>query len=281
MRKEYEFQGLSRLKPPAEAGRFRESWSSGAMVRLLRFWSLPASAGGALLAVLLAALLLPVPAQAQPGRGKVKQGNGLYQEKKYDAARNRYQDALLDAPGSPVIQFNLGDAAYQMKSYDKALESFQKTLSVKDAGIQSQAYYNIGNALYRTNKWPEAIAAYQEALKLNPDDQDAKYNLEYVRNKLKENAQPQPQDQQNQQQQQQKQQKEQQKNQNQDQDQDQDQQNQQQQQQQQQDQQSGEEQKKEMSKEQAEQILKAMNEDQKDKQKKTVRASGAGVDKDW
>lgn len=242
--------------------------------------SLPASAGGALLAVILTTILLPIPAQSQPGRGKVKQGNGLYQEKKYDAARNRYQDALLDAPGSPVIQFNLGDAAYQMKSYDKALESFQKTLSVKDARIQSQAYYNIGNALYRTNKWPEAISAYQEALKLNPDDQDAKYNLEYVRNKLKENAQPQ--DQQNQQQQQQQQQQQdQQKNQDQDRQNQQNQQEQQQQQQQQQEQQSGEQREKEMSKEQAEQILKAMNEDQKDKQKKTVRASGAGVDKDW
>jgi Ca-activated chloride channel homolog len=230
----------------------------------------PASAGGTVLAVLLA-LLLPMSGQAQPGRGKVKQGNALYQAKKYDAARNRYQDALLDAPGSPVIQFNLGDAAYQMKSYDKALESYQKTLGVRDAAVQAKTYYNIGNALYRTNKLTEAIAAYQDALKLDPSDVDAKYNLEYVRNKLKENAQPQPQDPQNQQNQQ-NQQQQQQQNKNQDRNKD---------QQQQPQPQPQEQRKKEMSKEQAEQILRAMNENQKNKQKKTVRASGTMVDKDW
>lgn len=215
---------------------------------------------------------------AQPGRGKVKQGNRLYKEQKYDAAKNKYQDALLEDPNSPLIQFNVGDVTYQTKDYQKAMESFHKTLNVKDAGMQSMAYYNIGNALYRQNKLPESIQAYQEALKLNPGDQDAKYNLEYVRNKLKQNSQPQqqnPQNQQNQKDQKQQDQK------NQDDSKKQDQKQQQQQQEQKQSQQP-EEKKKEMSKEQAEQILRALNEKQKDQKDRQVQAGGeATVDKDW
>ena len=218
--------------------------------------------------------LITPPLMSQPGRGKVKQGNRLYKEQKYDAAKNKYQDALLEDPNSPLIQFNVGDVTYQTKDYQKAMESFHKTLNIKDAAMQSMAYYNIGNALYRLNKLPESIQAYQEALKLNPDDQDAKYNLEYVRNKLKQNSQPQqqnPQNQQNQKDQKQQDQK------NQD-----DQKKQDQQKQQEEQQQQTQEKKKEMSKEQAEQILKALNEKQKNQKEQKVPYSGeATVDKDW
>jgi tetratricopeptide (TPR) repeat protein len=217
---------------------------------------------------------LASPLMSQPGRGKVKQGNRLYKEQKFDAAKNKYQDALLEDPNSPLIQFNVGDVTYQTKDYQKAMESFHKTLNVKDAGMQSMAYYNIGNALYRQNKLPESIQAYQEALKLNPDDLDAKYNLEFVRNKLKQNSQPQqqnPQNQQNQKDQKQQDQKKQDDSKKQD-----------QKKQQEQQQQQPEEKKKEMSKEQAEQILKALNEKQKDQKDRQVQAGGeATVDKDW
>jgi Ca-activated chloride channel family protein len=225
-------------------------------------------------AVTLALLAAPT-LMSQPGRGKVKQGNRLYKEQKYDAAKNKYQDALLEDPNSPLIQFNVGDVTYQTKDYQKAMESFHKTLNVKDVAMQSMAYYNIGNALYRMNKLPESIQAYQETLKLNPDDQDAKYNLEYVRNKLKQNSQPQQQNPQNQQQRNQQDQKNQdQKNQDDSKKQD--------QQKQQQEQQQQEQEKKEMSKEQAEQILKALNEKQKNQKEQKVPYSGeAAVDKDW
>jgi Ca-activated chloride channel family protein len=217
------------------------------------------------------------PLISQPGRGKVKQGNRLYKEQKYDAAKNQYQDALLEDPNSPVVQFNMGDVTYQTKDYQKAMESFHKTLNVKDAAMQSMAYYNVGNSLYRLNKLPESIQAYQEALKLNPDDQDAKYNLEYVRNKLKQNSQPKQQNPQNQQDQKNKQDQKNQDDKKKDDKKQQDQQKQQQEQPQQQ-----EQKKKEMSKEQAEQILKALNEKQKDQKEKQAQAGGeATVEKDW
>jgi len=124
----------------------------------------------------------------QAGRKKVMEGNRLFGEEKYDEANNKYQDALLEDPGSTVIQFNVGDVLYKKKNFEKAMEAYQKALASDDPLFQSKSYYNIGNTLYQSGKLPESILAYEQALKLNPDDQDAKYNLEFVRNKLKENG---------------------------------------------------------------------------------------------
>jgi len=229
----------------------------------------------------------------QAGRKQVAEGNKLFQEEKYDAAGNKYQDALLEDPASPLIHFNAGDAAYKKNDYEKALESFQKALDTDDALFQSRSYYNIGNTLFRAGKLPEAIAAYEQALKLNQSDEDAKYNLEYVRNKLKNDAQPQQNDQQNQQQQQQQQQNQQQQQQNKDDEQQnkqnqQDQQNREQEEQQNQEKQKQEQQgqdgekKKEMTEEEAARLLEAMDEDQKDLKKQRMQGEGGTyVEKDW
>jgi Ca-activated chloride channel family protein len=228
------------------------------------------------------AVLSPMFLFAQAGRKKVIEGNQLYSEEKYDAASNKYQDALLENPSSPLIQFNVGDVLYKKNNYEKSLEAFQKSLDTDDPIRQSQAYYNLGNTLYRSQKLPESILAYEQALKLNPDDEDAKFNLEFVRNKMKENAKPQQQDQQQQQQNQQ------QNQQNQDQDKkdqekkEQEKKEQEKQQEQQQQAQQEQQKKKEMSKEQAEQLMEALKENQEDMKKKQAQASGTmRVDKDW
>ena len=223
--------------------------------------------------------MLPLFLFAQAGRKKVIEGNQLYSEEKYDAASNKYQDALLENPSSPLIQFNVGDVLYKKNNYEKSLEAYQKSLDTDDPMMQSQAYYNLGNALYRSQKLPESILAYEQALKLNPDDEDAKFNLEFVRNKMKENAQPQSQDQQQQQQQQQDQQNQQKQDQNKK---DQDKKEQKKQQEQQQQQAQQQEQKKEMSKKEAEQLLEALKENQEKMKKKQAQASGRmRVEKDW
>jgi len=218
--------------------------------------------------ILIFVLGIPAFLGAQAGRKKVTEGNRLYSEEKFDEANNKYQDALLEDPGSPLIQFNVGNVLYKKKNYEKALEGYSKSLDTDDPLLQSQTYYNMGNTLYRQGKLLESILAYERALKLNPDDQDAKYNLEFVRNKLKENAKPQ---QQNQQKQQQKQQGQQNK----------DQQNQQQKKEEEQQQAAEQQQKKEMSKEAAERLLDALKENQKDMKKQTQGPGKVRVEKDW
>ncbi len=214
--------------------------------------------------------VLSISASAQSGRKQVTEGNRLYLEEKYDEANNKYQDALLENPTSFSVQFNVGNVLYKKNNYEKALESYQKVLDTDDPLFQSQTYYNIGNTLYRSGKLPESILSYEQALKLNPEDQDAKYNLEYVRNKLKENAKPESQDQQQQQQS-----EEQESNQ-------QNQEGQQQEKEQEQQQAGKEEQEQEMTKEEAERLLDALQENQKEMQEKRVQGQRSPlVEKDW
>ena len=219
---------------------------------------------------------------AQAGRDKIAQGNQLYAEEKFDEANIQYQDALLDNPTSPVIQYNVGNVLYKKKDYKKAIEAYHKSLDSDDPLFQSKTYYNIGNTLYRHNKLLESILAYEKALKLNPEDADAKHNLEFVRNKLKENADKQKdQNQQQQQQEQQQQNQDQEKKDQEKQDQQEQKKNQEKKDQQEESQPQPQE-KKEMSKEEAERLLEALKEDQKDMKKKQVKGKGRKrVEKDW
>lgn len=246
---------------------------------------------GATLALLWGwGLLDPGPALSQAGRRQVSEGNRLFSDQKYDAAYNRYRDAQLADPTSPLVQFNIGDALYKKRDFEEALKSYEKVLGAEDPMLAAKAYYNIGNTLYRLGKLPESILAYKKSLELNPNDEDAKYNLEYVRAKLKDQAQKQPQSGQQQQQAEQQQQPSS-EQQNQDR-----QQNQEQQQQAQADQsedqnkdqerasseESQQVQQKKLSKEDAERILQALEDQEKDVKRRAPKTSGRRrVLKDW
>jgi Ca-activated chloride channel homolog len=238
-------------------------------------------------------LMLMSAVTAQTVRGKVIEGNKNYSAEQYDEALNKYRDAQVHDPESALLKFNIGSAEYKKNKFDEALKEFQGSLSSKDVAMQSQAYYDMGNTLYRSKKLPESILAYQEALKLNPDDADAKYNLEFVRRQLKNQADKQQQNQQNQKQnqqqdQQQQQQQDQQKQDQQQQQQDQQKQDQQQQEQaekkdQEQQQQQQAEPQEQMSKQDAERVLQAMKENEenlKNARKQQVPGN-IRVLKDW
>ncbi|MFQ6091108.1 MAG: tetratricopeptide repeat protein [bacterium] len=124
---------------------------------------------------------------------KNRKGIELFNEGQYDEALGAYRDAQLEAPESPELHFNIGNTLYKQKKYEQAQEEYMKALSTEDALLQSQIFYNIGNSQYRLNKLVESIDSYKKSLEINPDDMDAKYNLEFVRNKLKEMAQQQQQ----------------------------------------------------------------------------------------
>ncbi|MBN1271446.1 MAG: tetratricopeptide repeat protein [Candidatus Aminicenantes bacterium] len=151
--------------------------------------------------ITLLSLMSPLCLRAQSVRKKVQEGNKLYQEKKFDQALNRYQDALLSDPENKLVLYNVAGSLYKKKKYEDALKEYQKVLGSENIDLDQEAYYNLGNTLFRMGKLPESILAYQQALKLDPNDMDAKYNLEYVRRKLKENMEKQPRDNQGQEQQ--------------------------------------------------------------------------------
>lgn len=233
------------------------------------------------------------------GNKAYKEGQELLQKgekeksaEAWDEALKYYRDAEIDKPESYELSYNLGNVMYQQEKYQDALDSYYKGLSTDELQHQAWSYYNMGNTLYRSGKYPESIQAYQKCLELTPEDEDAKYNLEFVRKKMKEMLDKEAQRQQNQkqpQQQQSQQQQEQQKTQQQEQPQQQQKQNQtaqNEEQKKQEEQKQGEQSKpkESMTKEEAERILNALRDDEKDlkkKQAKEIQGREVRGGKDW
>ncbi len=134
-------------------------------------------------------VLLPGLAEGQRGRNQVKEGNRLYDEGRFDEAHQKYLEALLDDPDSPLIRFNDGNALYRGEDFQQAMERFLKAAESEDPALRSAAWYNLGNALYRQQKLQESLEAYKEALRANPSDVDSKYNLERVLEQLQQQEQ--------------------------------------------------------------------------------------------
>ncbi len=196
-----------------------------------------------------------------------------------------YQDAEIEKPEEPKLHYNMANTLYQQERYEEAIEKYNKAFYTEDPKLEAQTYYNQGNSLYRAGKLAEAIQSYEKCLDLTPDDMEAKYNLEFVRKKLKEmmdqQRQQEGQDKEGEKQQGQKEQTEQ--------DQSQEQQQEQEEQQaqidsaRQQQPQMQPEPKEGMSREEAERILNALKDDEKELQKEQRRFTGASrrVLKDW
>jgi Ca-activated chloride channel family protein len=116
----------------------------------------------------------------------------LYQKQKYDQASKKFYKAHQEKPHDPKISYNLGNSLYKKGSFKEALQSYSKSTEQKSSlSVNQRAKYNMGNALYRMNKLEKSIEAYKKALELDRSDMDSKFNLEFVREKIKKKKQEQ------------------------------------------------------------------------------------------
>jgi len=125
---------------------------------------------------------------AQQEKSLVKQGNELYQQKKYKDAEADYRQAIAKKQNVEG-NFNLGDAMYKQKQFDKAQEQFTKLGESKNKAVAAGAYHNLGNSLLENKKLEESISAYEKSLLNNPKDEQTRYNLAYAQEKLKQQQQ--------------------------------------------------------------------------------------------
>ena len=125
----------------------------------------------------LGAMLLPMVAlgtlgMAEPARADLwddlwqtpdQQGQQAWRNEQYSTAAEKFEDPLWK-----------GSAYYRSENYEQAEAEFARSDS-------ADAHYNRGNALARQQKIDEAIAAYETALEKAPDMEDAKKNLELLK----------------------------------------------------------------------------------------------------
>ncbi len=128
----------------------------------------------------------------------VRRGNAALQADKPDEALAAYKEAEIARPESPRIQYNRGLAQYRKREFEQAKELFRQALSTRDLDLEAAAHYNLGNCAYSQalekltsfdeaiELAQEAIGAYRRTLELNPDDADAKANIETARLLIKD-----------------------------------------------------------------------------------------------
>ncbi len=249
-------------------------------------------------------IIIGFGAQSQNERKFVRQGNKIFMEAakdttkidsvKFSQAETEYRKALEKKPDNQEWNFNLTDALYKQQKFEDATEGFDQIASkMEEPENKARALHNKGNSQLFNNKLDESIETYKEALRLNPKDLDTKYNLSYAQKLKQQQEEQQKKDKdKNKDQDKDKDKKDQDKDnkdQNKDQDQEKkDQQNKDQQDKNKQDQQKDQQQQPQpkISKENAEQLLQALQNDEKKIQEKVKKAQVAkakkvNVEKDW
>lgn len=228
--------------------------------------------------LLLPALLLSgISLFAQGERKFIRQGNREFEKQNYSESEISYRRAIDKNKSSADAVFNAGDALYKQEKYEDAGKQFIESHRMnEDRDKKAGSMYNLGNSLLKAGKLKESIEAYKNSLRLNPGNMQAKYNLAYAQDRLKEQEeqQQQQQDQQNQDQNKDQQNQDQNKDQ---QDQNQDKQNDQKESEDQnkQDEQQQSDQQQSISKEDAERLLNAIANDEKEVQEKVKEAKAA------
>lgn len=114
----------------------------------------------------------------------------------------RFAAAVAAAPAAPLPRYNLGTALLLGRRYEAARPHLQRVAA--DSGrVGQHAAYNLGNSHLepvfgeqageqRDASLRAAIDAYKRALLLDPEDRDAKWNLELARRLLNQPPQPEP-----------------------------------------------------------------------------------------
>ncbi len=145
---------------------------------------------------ILAGMLCTFYLQAQTENKLIAEGNAAYKLQQYSKAAAAYRQALQENPGNTTAIFNLGNALYKSKQYDEAIKTFEDLQEkTDDKTLQSQALYNKGVILTHQKKLQESIDAYKQVLRMNPADTLGRENLQRALNEKQQQDQQQQQQQ--------------------------------------------------------------------------------------
>ncbi|MBQ3781242.1 MAG: tetratricopeptide repeat protein, partial [Bacteroidaceae bacterium] len=148
-------------------------------------------------------------------RDHIRMGNAQYRNGQYQKAETNYRKSIDKKPTLEAY-YNLANTlAFQGKD-STAFEMFRKALDESSPNVNKRAhiYHNMGNLTYAsgvremktggqnaTQAFQQAVELYKSALRLNPSDNETRYNLAMAQYQLKKSQENQQQNQQQQQQQ--------------------------------------------------------------------------------
>ncbi|MCF8336063.1 MAG: tetratricopeptide repeat protein [Bacteroidales bacterium] len=140
--------------------------------------------------IILVLAVLSTNGFTQSERKYIRKGNDAFEDQAYTQSEINYRKAAEKSPHSYKAIYNMGDALYKQGKYEEAAKKFV-SLTNRDLPDNklAKAYHNLGNAFLKSDQLKESIEAYKNALKLNPNDIETKHNLTHALRKLRQKQQ--------------------------------------------------------------------------------------------
>ena len=146
--------------------------------------------------LLLLSLATPRAARADGGG---EEGDRLYRAAQYKEAAAAYERAIRTSGDSPRLEYNLGTALMAAGKTDEAIAALERAASTaRDLDLRYRAIFNLGLIYLRQGRaakgedaaqaYAAAVDAYKRALRLRPDERDAKWNYELANQKRKQSG---------------------------------------------------------------------------------------------
>lgn len=146
-------------------------------------------------------MMLMAGAAALIGGGVLADAERAWRRGDYQAAARGYGRALAEGDSSAVVRYNLGTALLRLGRHDEARPHLEAAARARaSADTRFRGAYNAGGAdlqpvaggsvppAQRRERLVRAIGHYRRALLTDPDDRDAKWNLELANRLLREQA---------------------------------------------------------------------------------------------
>lgn len=148
--------------------------------------------GRAAVIAIAAALAAGAPHAASASR-LMQEGNEAYAAGNYDEALKLYTQAQAEAPDAAEVQLSIGNVLFKKGDFQGAREAYARAKRARDRALAESAHYNAGTASLAAGKPGEALEEFVDALKLDPEDHEARRNLELALRQLQQQQQQQQQ----------------------------------------------------------------------------------------
>lgn len=133
-------------------------------------------------------LLISFVANAQQKDRILPKANAEYAENKFVEAEANYRISDSKFPNKATAPFNLGNTIYKQKQSSEAKFAFAKALkNSKTRPQKHRVFHNLGNVFMNEKDYTQAVEAYKNALRNDPSDEETRYNYALAKKMLKEN----------------------------------------------------------------------------------------------
>lgn len=132
--------------------------------------------------------MLSFAASAQEKDKTLPKANEEYAEKKFVEAEANYRISNSKFSRRTAPPYNLGNAIYRQNQIAEAKFAYAKAIEITKSRPQKhKVFHNLGNVFMKEKSYSAAVEAYKNALRNNPTDEETRYNFALAKQKLKEN----------------------------------------------------------------------------------------------